>query len=469
MSKILSNTLRYALIVPLLVIVINSIRFLRMSDNTLINDGYGLYQLIALAVAALLGVVIIASKSQSGKKKLVYILGIAFVLRLLWVIFVPSVPVSDYATMHHSAKEIVTGDFSGMKGISYFARYPHLNLSVMYMSLMRLLFGAYDLIAMKIVSLLLSVYCVFLIYKISKYFVKNQSIQLASALFASVFPPFVTYVSTFCTENIAMPFLLLSVLYFCKILNGEKGIKNIILCGVMLGVSNLFRGVGAIFVIAMFIAMCLGHAKHKFKIVCFVAVLIILVTVAASVPLKVANITENHLWEGKESSITYFLKGLNIESKGAWSKEDGEFVEKHFLDEDFNAQCIEIIKSRLQNRTPRELFDFFFHKFTNQWSYADCNGSYWAFMNTDIKYRYPIDFPSQLIGCILFILSLVSLIKKQKKNPALLHLLLCGFGLFFLVFETQPRYSYIVSWVFILLAIQGLEVLRNLFYKGTDK
>lgn len=457
MSKKLSAVLRYALIVPLLIVILNSIRFLRFGAHTLNNTGYGVQALVGAVIVVIIGICVVFLKPLKTSHKLTFILISAFAIRLIWIISVPSVPVSDYDTMYHTAKEVAVGDFSGMKGISYFARYPHLTTSVMYMSVMHIIFGVYDLSAMKAVSLILSVVNVFLVYKISKYFVKGDKIRLFSALFASIFPPFITYVSTFCTENIAMPFLLVFVLYFSKIINGEATKKNVIMCAIMLGISNLFRGVGAIFVVAMFIAMCLCTVKYRFRIICATIAIMMSVTVIVSVPLYATGVIENHLWDGKESGITYFLKGLNVESKGAWSKEDAEFVRENFLDEDFNEQCLAIIGNRLREKTPKELSRFFFDKFINQWSYADYNGSYWAFMKTDIQYRYPIDFTSQLIGCVLLVLSLISLLKRKCKTPVLLHLCLCGFGLFFLVFETQPRYSYIVSWVFLFMAAQGLE------------
>ncbi len=462
MSKKLSAVLRYALVAPLLIVILNSMRFLRFGAHALNSTGYGEQALICAVIAVILGACIVFLKHLKTTHKLTFILVLAFVVRLIWILSVPSVPVSDYETMYHAAKEVAAGDFSGLKGVSYFARYPHLTTSVMYMSAMHIIFGVHDLAAMKMVSLALSVFNVFLVYKISEYFVKDDKIRLITAFMSSIFPPFITYVSTFCTENIAMPFLLVSVLYFCKIIHGDVTKKNVIMCAAMLGISNLFRGVGAIFVIAMLIAMCLCAVKYRFRIICATIAIMMLVTVVVSVPLKVTGVIENHLWERKESGITYFLKGLNVESKGAWSKEDAEFVRENFLDEDFNEQCLAIIGNRLREKTPKELGRFFFDKFINQWSYADYNGSYWAFMKTNIKYRYPIDFTSQLIGCVILVLSLISLLKRKCKASVLIHLCLCGFGLFFLVFETQPRYSYIVSWVFLFMATQGIETLCEL-------
>ena len=52
-----------------------------------------------------------------------------------------------------------------------------------------------------------------------------------------------------------------------------------------------------------------------------------------------------------------------------------------------------------------------------------------------------------------FILNLVGL----TANTTIMYILLCGFGLAFMILETQPRYSYICSWIFVMLAAQGIE------------
>jgi len=457
-SEKLCASLRIAIIPLLAVIVIFAFRMCFVAVHNMLAKGYGVWGFVGGMTAFVLGILTLKSKWEE-KDKLWIIIGIALLIRIAWIIVVPSVPVSDYATMYDCAKRILQGDFSGMYGVGYFARYPHLVLSVLYMAFMKLLFGSDALFAIKVFSVALSAINIFLLYNISKYFVKSERARLITALFAALFPPFITYVSTFCTENLAMPFLLLSILYFCKIVKDDTSIKNVILCGLFMGISNMFRGVGVIVIIAMGIFLFLQSAKKRVKTICIITATTLAITGLVSTILVVSGVTEAHIWKGKESGITYFLKGLNVDAKGAWNETDAKFVEEHLLDENFNEQCIDIIKERLEEKNAAELTTFFFNKFVNQWVYGDCNGTYWAFMNTDIKYSYPIDAYSQIVSCILLLLSLVSLFKKQDGYEAFLHIILCGFGLFFLVFESQPRYAYIIYWIFIPLAAQGWQTI----------
>ena len=160
---------------------------------------------------------------------------------------------------------------------------------------------------------------------------------------------------------------------------------------------------------------------------------------------------------------------MNVDAKGAWNEEDAVFVEENFLEKDFEKQCYDIIKSRLAEKKPSELVLFFFNKFTNQWKYGDCNGAYWAFMSANRNYQYPADAFSQIFISLIMLFAMISLFKRYGKFESLLHILLCGFGLFFLVFETQPRYAYIIYWIFIPMAVQGIEFVYSICAKWRKK
>lgn len=70
-------------------------------------------------------------------------------------------------------------------------------------------------------------------------------------------------------------------------------------------------------------------------------------------------------------------------------------------------------------------------------------------------------FFSQLIFLILIVLTYIGLYnnKQYKKNKLinLFYIIYCGYGLLFLISESQDRYSFIVSWLFIVLPLTVTE------------
>ncbi len=65
------------------------------------------------------------------------------------------------------------------------------------------------------------------------------------------FSPSITYTSVFCSENLAMPFYLLSVLIFIKNINKSRTKGYIfIVSSIVLGIGNIFRMIAIVILIA---------------------------------------------------------------------------------------------------------------------------------------------------------------------------------------------------------------------------
>lgn len=432
--------------------------------------------LMALALAACIGILCARIKTNY---KICLILMVAFLIRLIWVLSINTVLVSDYHTMYCSATAFLAGNKGAFVDFGYMARYPHLVPMTLYMMGMLKLFGGNALIAMKCVSLLLSVVTVYLVYALSAYYVKKPSVRLIAMSIAAIYPSFVSFSSTFCTEQIAIPLFLVTVILFNKSVKKSEeysGKKNLgfLICGIILCLSNLFRGVGLVFLIAFSLYIfCFMHSK---KIISFVKLVsgYLLTTVLISGILMGTSVIEQPLWKGKEPTVvTLMLKGSNFEHYGTWNEEDANFVGERLGSENLTKDCLDVIKQRITEKTPLEVAGFYGLKFFTQWSIGDCNGSYWATVDTDTPYPYPLPIIFQIIYIFILAASIFIFKSDAKNNSslAMLMMLLCGFGIMFIVLETQPRYSYVVNWIFIILAAAGTENLMttNIYNKFKEK
>ena len=267
-----------------------------------------------------------------------------------------------------------------------------------------------------------------------------------------------------------MPLYLLTMLcYF----NGEKSqqIYKYFFTGVLLSISNMFRGVGLVFLIAFGIYIFVFENKNKIKKVTTLLGGLVFTSVFVSLFLISIGIIDKPLWKGAEPSFaTLLLKGSNIENGGRWNFEDARFVDENLGNENLTRECFEIAFDRISNLTLTEKIMFFGEKFVTQWTVGDFSGTYWAAVETDkefLQYNPPI---FQMIYIIILFFSVISMFNKNtSKETALLYTLLCGFGLLFMIIETQSRYSYIISWVFLILAVQGVENSINLFRRVRDE
>lgn len=431
----------------------------------------GIIVLGIFLVAIICGYYTIKTKKLSNNKKVILILLIACALRVLWLLNVNSVPNSDFKTMYVSAQSFLQGDRSMFWGSAYIARFPHLTMMVLYMALIIKVFPN-PLVAMKVFNLFYGVVSVFLIYLIVKAIFNSKKKAMCACLIAAIFPPLITYTATFCTENVAIPFYLLSLYLFIKVVKEKKHWLLLFLCGIILAVGNLFRMVATVMVIA-YCMYILIYTKEDIKCKLRNAIIIVvsygLIVCSVSGILQVMKITENSLWRGSEPAITSILKGTHYESGGRWNEEDAALPEACNYDYDeIEKRSQEIIKERLTTTPASKLAYFYLRKFTMQWNEGDLSGAFWSQLDAkedEIVLR--VDGGSswvfQIIYTIVIVLMIVGTFNKKKiseiKELNLFYIILCGYGATYLITESQPRYSYIVCWIFILLGMIGLDFI----------
>ena len=410
----------------------------------------------------------------SVKMQVSIILAIALVLRVLWLINSDTIVFSDFATMYEAGKNVLNGDYSAFLGTAYIARFPHLTMMVLYFALMLKLFGE-GLVALKIVNLIMGIVSVYLIYKICTEVFSDKKLAILGGGIAAIFPPMVTYTGIMATENLAIPCYLGAIYIFLRATKKEKSVHLFILSGLLLSLGNLFRMVAVITLIAMAIYIIIYEKKGMvFKaidctsiIVAFMALLI-----GTSSILQGLGVTQYPLWKGAEPTSTNVLKGTNIKSVGMWNEEDAKIPEiANFDYEKMDELSKSIIKERLTETPIYILIPFYIAKFSTQWYDGDCGGTFWTeqgLNDEDMIIKVSNDGRGifQFFYIVLLVLAWKGLKNKrvyteELANMNLFYLMLCGYGVAYLITENQSRYAYIVSWIFIIFALTGVEEIKR--------
>lgn len=455
-SEILINTLKIVIIIIMVFFTLVSIKFMKELEFDYIENSFFILEIFLFFI----GIIIIFSNLLNCYK-ICSLLLIALLLRLSWIFSINTMPMSDFNTMYESAKIFLEGDTSIFKDYTYLGRFPHLIPMTLYMAGIIKLFPISNLIILKILNVIFSCISVFLLYRLADNFIKLERNKLLVLLIGAVFPPSITYTSVLCTENLAIPLYLLTLILFFKAKEGNK-LKDFIITGVFLALSNLFRGIAVVFLIAFYIFFLLVLRKKKLLNILSLGVGYLIITVCISGILLNVRIINRPLWAGVEPSyITLLLKGSNFESNGMWSTKDAEFVDEYLKNEDFKKICLTEIKERVFSKTPTQLIKFYLKKIASQWSVGDCFGTYWAYSGANKILKEPTFILFQGIYVIILSLAVVGQINSRKNINLLMNIILFGMILLFSIIETQPRYAYIISWVFIIFAVQGIEyVLR---------
>lgn len=415
-------------------------------------------------------------KQNSKNKILIGIITVGFILRFIWAFITPSVPTSDFKNMYDTAQNLLNGDNSALTGLGYFARFPHMTSYILFLASILKSFGSNALTVVKGINVVLSTFSIFLVYLICNSIFRDYKRPLIGAFIMSVLPASILYVPVYCTENIAIPFYLLSIYLFIIVINNNKNPLYLLLCGLLLSVGHLFRMIAYIVLIAYIMYILIYDKEkilNKLRNIAFILVPFILFFMLVGNYLVSAGITDQKLWSGSEpSNITSAVRGSNIESGGSWNPEDAEFIANLLEDrEALEKACKERIIERYTTTPPLKLVNFFIGKFTSQWGYGDSAGAYWSELDIpdediifDISGRGTSSY--QIIYAVLLLLIIVGLFNRKQhtenKIINLFYIILCGFGAAFLILETQCRYSFIVSFIFAILPVTAFNFDFNL-------
>lgn len=409
----------------------------------------------------------LAMKKGVDKKKLLIITIIfGLIVRLIWVLSLDNGPVSDFLGMYERSELFLQGDYSMFHGTNYYARYPHMTVTVLYFALIRII-SSNPIFTLKIINAVLSTLGVFLIYLIVKEVFDSEDKGLWGAFLAAIYGPTIIYSGVYCSENLAMPLYLLSVYLFLLVIKEKKNIWFLLLSALALSIGNLFRMVGNIMVIAYIMYILIYMKKtiiEKSKYIACIIVAFLLPLIIVSGTLKSLGITGYNLWRGCETKWTSILRGSNQDSFGRWNEEDALFIDSIEDDKELEKAIKVKVKERYTKTPAKHLAYFWSRKYTFQWSNGDFGGTYWAQRDAN---SIKIDLEEKGIVYIQFLYLLVLILvylglynkKQYLNNPKinLFYILFCGYAILCLITESQDRYSYIASWLFVILAPAAFE------------
>lgn len=415
------------------------------------------------------GLWVLIKKKISADKLITLIVIYGFVIRMLWVLSINSIPASDFEVMYNQSTAVLRGEYYIFRGSAYFARFPHLTITVLYFAFIRNFFSQ-PLVVLKIINIISSTSVIFLCYIIAKEVFNSKTKAIWTGFVAAIYPPVIIYSAVYCSENIAIPFYLLSVYIFILAIKNKKPRRFLLLSAVSLSIGNLFRMVAPVMLIAFIMYTLIYTRQHiKSKVISsvYLASGFLIPLLIVSNLLLSMGITEFQLWKGSESPWTSILKGTNLSTYGRFNSEDAVIVDKYNYDYyKVENACKEIVKERLTTTPVYKLAAFFVIKYAIQWAEGDCGGILWA--NKDlgpkdmkVDLNTSAHFYVQLFYLTAVIFTYKGLFNKKQylENPIinLFYIIYCGYGLLYLITESQSRYSFIVSWLFIILPFTAFK------------
>jgi len=254
-----------------------------------------------------------------------------FVIKLLWVIFMPMEPKVDYATFYQTAQAL-SEDW--IYADRYIALFPHLMGYSSFLSVFFKIFGDSVFLA-AFLNVVLTVISGILIYKTMRIMI-SPTAAVGAYIMWIVCPSQTIYNSLVLSDPLYTTLILGFVYVIAVITKKESSVTTtaMILYGVLSGIIlrgvNVNRPIAAIFVIALFIWLFILRADELFtkdslkKRLPFFAVLLAVYVLTGSLWNMYF---ESRICEAPASAPGYNIHvGFNEASGGAWNYEDSALL-----------------------------------------------------------------------------------------------------------------------------------------------
>ena len=452
-----------------------------------IRNGYGWLFYLSVAILFVFAVLLVCLTAYkcTGSAYL-FISAVTFLacaLRTLWIIKVPTAPISDFMAYNTYGYYIAKGFL-----LSYDPTYVVFPFKIGYPFLLAFMYRltGISLASAEVLTILSSALTLLLIYAICKNMHNEKTARIACILFA-VWPAQIMYSSVLASEHIFMVFFLLALLLLLKLTDKRGGLLLYALpvgIGITLTAAQFIRPISIMLlpIAAVYILFfCEPDGKPFIKIVKRTG-MVVMVFACYFLSLNALNAIVEPLTEidiTKSSPGFNLLVGTNYESSGRLSKVDEKIIQEFQYDRDkIHSEALRRATDRIIADPDKFFFDLAVKKHIIQW--GDENYGYafstaaLVFENslTDlIKNTSLFSKVSQLFYMLMVLLMLIgcifSILRRSFKSIVLFALII-GFEASYTFFEVQSRYHFPAMLLFIILAAVGAIEISALVPKAKN-
>ncbi len=377
-----------------------------------------------------------------NKKIIVSLIVIGIVLRLLLLLFNYGEVFSDEATFYSNAINLSTHIPLNNR---YIAMFPYLYSYIFLLGNVMKIFTTKFIIVV-ILNIIMDIAASYFAYLFGKK-IKNKEFGIILMLIWLLNPFQILWCMKALPITVVNLCFIISLYIFACLIKQNKTINTIllsILLGINLGISNSFRPIFIIFVIAIFLyylyLIIFLKSNYKNKLISYILIILCFIGINNSYTKLVSNKTKYNI--GGSSGWTLYL-GSNLESNGAWFPSD-EYNELMASD-NFNPPDIHnyFKEKAIENYKSYNILNIT-KLYAKKYSTLTSNLSYYTYENTIGTYttKKMIRIILYIFWFILIFSNLCIILRKDKNIDDILFTMILEIGLILshLLVEVSPRY-----------------------------
>ncbi len=407
-----------------------------------------------------------------------FIFLIALVIRIIWILNVSSIPVSDFNLIYQASLDWVKGDMTFIN-TPYFKNWSYQLGYTWFQSIIIRIFGE-GFIAIKVINCILSsITCLVIFITAKKLF--GSSVAIIAGLLTATDIGLVSMCSVLTNQHIA---ILLFYFAFYILISYEDKKYMWIVAGVVAALGNLMRPIGIVVLTAVIVYSLFFTCSRKLfdrhvliKISIFLFTYIVVGFLISRIFIF-SGITEEPL--GNRNPLWKFITGLNYETKGRYSDADLEYLSGYKSSDERIEREKQLIIERITSF--EKLPELFKDKYKIMWVNMDYTVN-WSIHNTEPSQKHFFGFSKEkfyaivlgidksvyTVGLLLTFIGSIYILffNKSPHNGIYLYMLVILIYIFIHLFiEIQPRYRLFILPGIYIMSSSGIKFLSN--FKDDD-
>lgn len=388
-------------------------------------------------------------KKVKIKRFSIFLILIAFVSKLAVVLILDVPMLADYKVMYEASTRAVNGDFSFITE-GYFLAYGYQLGHVFYQFLVLKIIN--NVLTLKILNCVFATIITWLIYKILKKFVKEDTARITSLIYAiSLYPLYLNAVLG--NQQLGMLLFLLGIYV---LITKKNTILNGIIVGALFALGNLERPEGIIYITTLIVYNILTLKNVKEILKGIIPAIVTYLVLGQIFSFILIQNTDNEIGLKGDDPYWKFLIGFNYEYSGKNNVEDYDYTT------DREAEKQEMI-NRIKD--VKKYPTLFYNKIKIQWLYDDLETTFNATNTTQFKQKVVkiIVTYIKVMNVIVIALAVIGVIKNkniQKSNYFFIVNVLIYFAVYLLI-EVSARYYYNPQVSIIILSGLGIERIMD--------
>lgn len=338
--------------------------------------------IVTISITIGIFILINREKIKLSKKTLWILIGIWFVISLIWVFTANIYPRADQKYIYKIAEQMRSGNFRGFEKGRYMYSNPHQSGLLLYEYILGFIFGSKNYLALQVVNILALLGAFYCIYKITRILFKEKKTSVTTIVGLFMFIPLWFYISFIYGNIIGLTLSMAGVLFALKYIE-NRSIKYIIFSAITIALAISAKSnylITLIAVICILILDIISNKKWK-NIIPIIILVVVYIIVKLAIPFAVRCITKTEESKGIPM-LAYVEMGLEDGKRapGWYNGYNRKVYRKNSYDYDKSSEAVKRKLNKSVDKfknNPQYAGEFFYKKTVSQWN----NPTFQAFWN----------------------------------------------------------------------------------------